>query len=821
MLHCSAKSALMTILVKLGGELELQRPTTGPRNSVHERMDVEPSSQLRVAVVDAMAELQSLDKPEPDAIKDYLQLAEHFSSTRVKRQAGQDPVHYRITNSTHIAKVRMRRLLSHTKTKNELTSYLAEKFIGHAEKTKLRVVVAWGCTCRATHQDVDHLQSYQEEADTKMLLHALDATANGATELFIHSPDTDVLVLSLRRYPELCEKTSFVTGTGDNHRVIELDPIASALGSAKLAALPAFHALSGADSTGSFSGKGKLACWKAFRDADQDVISALGNLGTTLHPAEETVTLVEKYVCQLYQPRTSISQVKHLRWQMFRKNQAQSDRLPPTQSALYEAILRAHYQIWQATLYPRFINISFEKAALMLGSNGAWPRENPPPERHVESAKDIPANFDARQQWPGSIHAIRNQGQCGSCWAFGASETLSDRFAIASRNRINVILSAQQLVDCDTDNTGCKGGWPINAWNYMVKVGQLDERELDLQAFGGVRDLRTILRTCLLTEQCYGPYYAIQYQCKVTANTTQCPGQPGYPTRFYHAKNAYKLPPRNIPAMQTDIMTYGPIEGAKQWLQQTKCDFPMFVDDDRKLYRALGLKRSVFKVWSTSALIYYAEQKRKGRKLVGMFEEDDPTQMGGDFVMDCHEFREAFSIFDVDGSGTITVDELEMVMKNLGEKVDRKELEQMVNEVDEDGSGEIEFEEFCEMMSKKMQQEEEEGSVLDAFNEWDESGKGMIKVDEFKSMLKKLREVRLTNSDVEQMVAVLDPAKKGEFKFEEMNQVFKMFDKDGDGTISTDELEEVMTSIGENAPSRKELDDMVNEVDKEGKHTPI
>ncbi|KAK3729253.1 hypothetical protein QZH41_000226 [Actinostola sp. cb2023] len=289
MLHCSAKSALMTILVKLGGELE-QRPTTGPRNSVHERMDVEPSSQLRVAVVDAMAELQSLDKP--DAIKDCLQLAEHFSSritrkyqssdevrlifdrydlpsslktgTRVKRKAGQDPVYYRITNSTHIAKVRMRRLLSHTKTKNELTSYLAEKFIEHAEKTKLRVVVAWGCRCRATHQDVDHLQSYQEEADTNMLLHALDATANGATELFIHSPDTDVLVLYLRRYPELCEKTSFVTGTGDNHRVIELDPIASALGSAKLAALPAFHALSGADNTGSFSGKGKLACWKAF-----------------------------------------------------------------------------------------------------------------------------------------------------------------------------------------------------------------------------------------------------------------------------------------------------------------------------------------------------------------------------------------------------------------------------------------------------------------------------------------------------------------------------------------------------------------------------
>ena len=60
----------------------------------------------------------------------------------------------------------------------------------------------------------------------------------------------------------------------------------------------------------------------------------------------------------------------------------------------------------------------------------------------------------------------------------------------------------------------------------------------------------------------------------------------------------------------------------------------MFVDPARQLYNALGLKRSVAKVWSISALAYYAEQKRAGRKLVAMFEEDDPTQMGGNFVFD-------------------------------------------------------------------------------------------------------------------------------------------------------------------------------------------
>ena len=86
-------------------------------------------------------------------------------------------------------------------------------------------MVAWRDACQATHKDVTHLQSSQEEADTKIILHATDATSDGATEIRIYSPDTDVLVLALRRYPELCSKVSFVTGKGRNHRAIMLEPI--------------------------------------------------------------------------------------------------------------------------------------------------------------------------------------------------------------------------------------------------------------------------------------------------------------------------------------------------------------------------------------------------------------------------------------------------------------------------------------------------------------------------------------------------------------------------------------------------------------------
>ena len=86
--------------------------------------------------------------------------------------------------------------------------------------------------------------------------------------------------------------------------MIGLGPVASALGSVKRAALPAFHAFNGADITGRFSGKGKLSCWKTFMDADEDTITALRKVGTTVHTPYEILALVEKFVCMLYQPGT-------------------------------------------------------------------------------------------------------------------------------------------------------------------------------------------------------------------------------------------------------------------------------------------------------------------------------------------------------------------------------------------------------------------------------------------------------------------------------------------------------------------------------------
>lgn len=93
-------------------------------------------------------------------------------------------------------------------------------------------------------------------------------------------------------------------------------------------------------------------------------------------------------------------------------------------------------------------------------------------EDEEDDGLEAPANFDARTAWPGKVHAIRDQGQCGSCWAFGATEALSDRLAISG---VDVVLSPQNLVSCDQQNYGCNGGYLNKAWQFMKTTGVVSD----------------------------------------------------------------------------------------------------------------------------------------------------------------------------------------------------------------------------------------------------------------------------------------------------------------------------------------------------------
>ena len=81
---------------------------------------------------------------------------------------------------------------------------------------------------------------------------------------------------------------------------VKLQPIVRALGPEKAAALPAFHAFSGADNTGCFAGKGKSSCWRAFMEADREIINDLSGLGgASAIPSDDIMASIEKFVSAL------------------------------------------------------------------------------------------------------------------------------------------------------------------------------------------------------------------------------------------------------------------------------------------------------------------------------------------------------------------------------------------------------------------------------------------------------------------------------------------------------------------------------------------
>jgi len=73
----------------------------------------------------------------------------------------------------------------------------------------------------------------------------------------------------------------------------------------------------------------------------------------------------------------------------------------------------------------------------------------------ILDAVNIPSEYDWRNH--GAVNPVKNQGQCGSCWAFSATCSMEGHHAIQSGNLIS--LAEQELVDCDKQCYGCNGGW--------------------------------------------------------------------------------------------------------------------------------------------------------------------------------------------------------------------------------------------------------------------------------------------------------------------------------------------------------------------------
>ncbi|KAH8244984.1 hypothetical protein KR032_003474, partial [Drosophila birchii] len=138
------------------------------------------------------------------------------------------------------------------------------------------------------------------------------------------------------------------------------------------------------------------------------------------------------------------------------------------------------------------------------------------------------------------------------------------------------------------------------------------------------------------------------------------------------------------------------------------------------------------------------------------------------------EFREAFRLFDKDGDGCITKEELGTVMRSLGQFARVEELQEMLQEIDVDGDGNVSFEEFVDILSNMTYEDksglssadQEERELRDAFRVFDKHNRGYITASDLRAVLQCLGE-DLDEEDIEDMIKEVDVDGDGRIDFYE------------------------------------------------------
>ncbi|KAL5659417.1 hypothetical protein ACJX0J_032580, partial [Zea mays] len=119
------------------------------------------------------------------------------------------------------------------------------------------------------------------------------------------------------------------------------------------------------------------------------------------------------------------------------------------------------------------------------------------------------------------------------------------------------------------------------------------------------------------------------------------------------------------------------------------------------------------------------------------------------------EIKEAFDLFDTDNSGTIDAKELNVAMRALGFEMTEEQIRQMIADVDKDGSGAIDYEEFEHMMTAKIGERDSKEELSKAFRIIDQDGNGKISNIDIQRIAKELG-VNLTLDEIQDMVQEAD-----------------------------------------------------------------
>jgi len=146
---------------------------------------------------------------------------------------------------------------------------------------------------------------------------------------------------------------------------------------------------------------------------------------------------------------------------------------------LIDAVNSAEGATWTAGENVRFSGATLREAKILMGTLQNLDNATFLPFQAQEATVDLPEEFDwrtdSRAQGCPSLKEVRDQADCGSCWAFGSVEAMTDRICIASKGAKKIHLSAEDVTSCCTlGDDGCDGGVPSTVYTYYKTSGIVD-----------------------------------------------------------------------------------------------------------------------------------------------------------------------------------------------------------------------------------------------------------------------------------------------------------------------------------------------------------
>ena len=266
-------------------------------------------------------------------------------ATRIRRTKAARPIRRLVEGRDVPLPKNWTNFLSLPDNKVDLAHFLSEELCSQAPDDK-DIIVAGGfreeleVRSSKTTTDLSQLRATHEEADTRLVLHAVHSRFN---TVVVSSRDTDVLVLLVSHFPHVkCEHLWMMSGTTKKRRYIPINAVFNNLPRDSATTLLPFHALTGCDTTSYIANHTKRSAWKVFKEHHQLLINlGIGEL------TEETIRSSETFVCRIYDVHKtdSIDAARHILFSKTGKPEAMS----PTSDALRFHLMRVHYQamVWR------------------------------------------------------------------------------------------------------------------------------------------------------------------------------------------------------------------------------------------------------------------------------------------------------------------------------------------------------------------------------------------------------------------------------------------------------------------------------------------